>query len=217
MKVRSIAKTGFWILLMLSATGIALLSTRFLLPNPPHIGPGILENFLAHKPAFLTHVVASLIALLIGPWQFVQKVRSRWPRLHRWMGRTYMVAVLLGGVSGFIIAWTSSAGPIAAGGFASLAVVWLYVTNKGYQTAKARQFPAHRRWMIRSFALTAAAITLRLGLPIAPILGYDFQTGYIILSWVCWLFNLAIAELYLRAGRKITSDNNRPKATPLAS
>jgi hypothetical protein len=52
--------------------------------------------------------------------------------------------------------------------------------------------------MIRSFALTAAAISLRLGLPIAPALGYDFTTGYIVMSWASWIINLAIAEIYLR-------------------
>ncbi|WP_419905444.1 DUF2306 domain-containing protein [Kiloniella sp.] len=186
---------------MLSATGISLLSTRFLLPEPPHVGPGIMENFLAHKTAFLAHVLGSLIALMLGPWQFVKTIRGRWPRLHRWMGRSYMVAVLVGGLGGFIVAWTSTAGPIAVAGFATLAVLWLYVTTQGYRTARAGCYMEHREWMIRSFALTAAAISLRLGLPIAPALGYEFQTGYIALSWVCWLFNLVVAEIYIRAGK----------------
>ena len=208
MRRRSIVRNGFWIILMLSATVIALLSTRFLLPEPPHVGPGIIDNFLAHKPAFLTHVVGSLIALLLGPWQFVKTIRGRWPKLHRWMGRTYMVAVLFGGIGGFIIAWTTTAGPIAVGGFATLAVLWLYVTGRGYQTARAGRYIEHRKWMVRSFALTAAAISLRMGLPIAPALGFEFVTGYIALSWGCWLFNLGVAEIYLRMGVG-DSPNNR--------
>ncbi|MCZ4279478.1 DUF2306 domain-containing protein [Kiloniella laminariae] len=156
-----------------------------------------MENFNAHKPAFLAHVLGSLIALLIGPWQFVGSLRNRWPGLHRWSGRIYMMAVLLGGVGGFIVAWTTLAGPVAVAGFATLALIWLYVTGKGYQTVWAGRYAEHRRWMIRSFALTAAAITLRLGLPIAPALGYDFMTGYIIQSWAAWVINLVVAELYL--------------------
>ncbi|MEH6631023.1 MAG: DUF2306 domain-containing protein [Halopseudomonas aestusnigri] len=212
MKFRVIVKNGFWIILMLSATAIALLSTRFLLPEPPHVGPEIMENFLAHKPAFLAHVLGSLIALLIGPWQFVKTIRGRWPTLHRWMGRTYMVAVLIGGIGGFVVAWTSISGPIAVAGFATLALLWLYVTGQGYQAARDGRYKEHREWMIRSFALTAAAITLRLGLPIAPALGYEFQTGYIALSWVCWLFNLGVAEIYLRVGRRPSVHASQPSA-----
>ena len=87
---------------------------------------------------------------------------------------------------------------VASIGFASLSILWLYVTYKGYETARAKKFIDHRKWMIRSFALTAAAITLRMGLPIAPALGYDFVTGYIICAWACWLINLGIAEVYLK-------------------
>ena len=207
-KIKSVAKNGFWMLLMLSATAIALLSTRFLLPEPPHVGPGIIDNFLANKPAFLMHVFGSLIALLIGPWQFVGTIRGRWPKLHRWLGRIYMVAVLFGGIGGFIVAWTTSSGPIAVGGFATLSVLWLYVTSKGYQTVRAGRYAEHRVWMIRSFALTAAAISLRMGLPVAPALGYEFVTGYIAMSWISWIFNLGVAELYLRAGSKSYSHSD---------
>ncbi|MFD2206136.1 DUF2306 domain-containing protein [Kiloniella antarctica] len=209
MKIKSVAKKGFWLLLMLSATGIALLSTRFLLPDPPHVGPDIIDNFMDHKPAFLTHVLGSLIALLIGPWQFVSTIRRRWPQLHRWMGRIYMIAVLLGGIGGFIVAWTTSSGPVAVAGFALLSVIWLFVTGKGYQSVRAGRYAEHRMWMIRSFALTAAAITLRLGLPIAPAMGVEFQTGYIAMSWLSWLLNLTLAEIYLRSGRNDQAVSNR--------
>lgn len=101
-------------------------------------------------------------------------------------------------IGGFIVAWTASAGLIASFGFAVLAVLWLSSAWLAFQSARARDFSAHRHWMIRSFALTAAAISLRLGLPIAPALGYDFTTGYIVMSWASWIINLAIAEIYLR-------------------
>jgi uncharacterized membrane protein len=99
-----------------------------------------------------------------------------------------------------MVAWTSVSGPVVSFGFSLLAVFWLYTSWRAYRYARARDFTAHRRWMIRSFAMTAAAITLRLGLPIAPALGYELATGYAVLSWACWLINGAIAETYLRFG-----------------
>jgi uncharacterized membrane protein len=191
-----------WGLLMLSATAIALLSLRFLLPNPPNVGPEIAINFNANKTIFLGHVVGSLIALLVGPWQFLSSIRNKWPALHRTIGKIYIAGVAVGGVSGFVVAWTSVAGPIATAGFALLAVLWLVFTALALQKAMSGQFEAHRTWMIRSFALTAAAITLRMGLPIAPALGYSFMAGYITMSWAAWLINLGIAEVILRKGNK---------------
>ena len=213
MTLQSLAKKGFWLFIMLSATAISLLSLRFLLPNPPHVAPEIFVNFINHKTAFLAHITGSLTALLIGPWQFVTKLRSKLPKLHRWAGRIYMIAVLIGGIGGFIIAWSSEYGSIAVAGFALLSVVWLYITVKGYISARNLQFQAHSRWMLRSFALTAAAITLRLGLPIAPALGYEFDTGYIALSWASWLINLGIVEIYLKLN---TSDYGDKTKSPLA-
>ena len=189
-----------WVIIMLSATAVAVMSMRFFLPSPPNVGPEIMENFEAHRAVFLAHITASLIALLIGPWQFVAKIRQKLPHVHRWTGRLYVASVAVGGVGGFIVAWTSVAGLVVSFGFAILAVLWLTTTLLAFQSARARRFAAHRKWMIRSFALAAAAITLRLGLPIAPALGYEFMTGYIIMSWACWIINGAIAEIYLRRG-----------------
>ena len=59
-------------------------------------------------------------------------------------------------------------------------------------------FVAHRKWMIRSFALTFAAVTLRLYLPIAQLLPIEFDNAYRVISFLCWVPNLIVAEAYLR-------------------
>ena len=55
--------------------------------------------------------------------------------------------------------------------------------------------------MVRSFAMTFGAVTLRLYLPIAPIMGYDFMAAYVAISWLAWVPNLMVAELYLNWSR----------------
>jgi len=54
---------------------------------------------------------------------------------------------------------------------------------------------------VRSFAMTFAAVTLRLYLPIAPMMGYDFMPAYVAISWLAWVPNLMVAELYLNWSR----------------
>ena len=63
----------------------------------------------------------------------------------------------------------------------------------------ARRFDEHRAWMIRSFALTFAAVTLRIYLPLIPLTDMPFIEGYRAISFLCWVPNLVIAELYIRA------------------
>ena len=180
----------------LLSAGIALLSYRYLLAIGP-MAPQILQNLFA-RPWLDIHIAGAATALLVGPVQFIPWIRVRRRRLHRWLGWTYVVGCLIGAVGGFIIAFGSTAGPIATGGFASLAVIWLITNIQGWLAARERRFEAHRAWMIRSLALTFAAVTLRLYLPLPPMAGISFVDGYRAISYLCWIPNLILAELYIR-------------------
>ena len=78
-----------------------------------------------------------------------------------------------------------------------MAVLWLYTTWKAVRSALRRQFTAHRAWMVRSFALTLAAVTLRILMPSLMMSGVDPERTYEIVAWACWLPNLALAEIWL--------------------
>jgi hypothetical protein len=56
--------------------------------------------------------------------------------------------------------------------------------------------------MIRSFALTLAAVTLRLYLPLSRIAGIPFYDAYVPIAWLCWVPNLLVAETWLRLRRR---------------
>jgi len=191
----AVNRTLFALAALLSI-GVALFSFRYL----PAIGPRapqILANVFA-RPWLGVHVAGAATALLIGPLNFIGAIRRRWPRLHRWNGRIYIAGCLIGGAGGLIIAFGSFAGPIATVGFGSLAVCWLITNIQGWRTARARAFDEHRRWMIRSFALTFAAVTLRLYLPMIPLFHVSIVEGYRAISFLAWVPNLILAEFYLR-------------------
>lgn len=148
------------------------------------------------------HIAASAVALLVGPFQFLHGFRRRFAHIHRWMGWTYASACTVGGASGGVIALYSQAGLVAGFGFLSLAILWLITTGAAILAATRRDFVAHERWMVRSFALTFAAVTLRLYLPIGLSLsGGVFDPPYIVIAWLCWVPNLVTAEMLLRTGR----------------
>lgn len=205
--IRATQFVGF-VLMVILAIGVAGVSTRFFAPNPP-MAEAMQSHLDARPIAFLTHVGGGIIALLVGAVQFVtrQGPRRKW---HAAAGRIYVLACLGSGLAGLVIAWHSTAGPVATAGFSGLAVAWIVSTAMGFQTVIGGRIAAHRRWMIRSYALTLAAVTLRIMLPLVPVLGIDFTTGYLAISFLCWIPNLLAAELWIAA----TSSARLPGVPP---
>lgn len=188
-----------WGLIALLSGAIAIYSYRYL-PAIGPLTPFILQN-LFQRPWLDVHVAGAATALLVGPLQFQTRLSTRLRAVHRWLGRIYVLGVLVGGVGGLFLAFGSKAGPIATAGFGSLAVVWIFVTVEAWRLALARRFIGHRAWMIRSFALTFAAVTLRLYLPLVPLVHVDFMDAYRAISFLAWIPNLIAAELYLALKR----------------
>lgn len=164
-------------------------------PGAERLHPEMRATFESHPIGIGTHIFASALALLLGPFQFSRRLRSARPALHRWTGRIYLgVAVVVGGTAGLYMSYHAFGGLLAKLGFAGLALGWLYTGAKAFSTARARDFVAHRRWMIRNFSLSVAAVTLRLYLPPVFIFQLPFAQSYAVIAWLCWLPNLLVAE-----------------------
>jgi uncharacterized membrane protein len=186
------------ILLLASSILVALASWRFVALDLVTAYQGMDPHILNRRALFLAHIVASPIALGVGAVQFLPRLRARRPGLHRWLGRLYAAAILVGGLAGLGLALDAVGGPVAGWGFGLLAVLWLAATAQAVRLAMLRRISAHRVWMIRSFALTFAAVTLRLQMPVLLGLGMDYPEASQILAWSCWVPNLAIAEWLVR-------------------
>jgi uncharacterized membrane protein len=194
--MKSYVSRGLWGLAALLSAGVAIFSYRFLLPHPV-ASDAILGNLMA-KPWLPIHAACAATALLVGPLQFLPRLRMKRPDLHRNLGKVYITACLLAAPAGLVLATHSTAGPIASWGFGTLAVLWFGVTAYAFWLATQRRIAEHRRWIIRSWAMTFAAVTLRLYLPIPPmVLHMSFVDGYRAISWFSWVSNLAAAEVYL--------------------
>jgi hypothetical protein len=185
---------AFWTLALLSL-GIGLYAMAYLGPRAPP--PSVRDN-TAGLATLAVHAVGAAVALMLGPWQFLASVRTRHRRLHRWIGRLYCIACLIGGVTGEALAFGVTSGLTAQIGFGLLASCWLGATALGWASAVTADFSRHRVWMVRSFALAFAAVTLRLYLGVAMASGLSFAVAYPVIAWACWVPNLVVAELWLR-------------------
>ncbi|HEY5072883.1 MAG TPA: DUF2306 domain-containing protein [Caulobacteraceae bacterium] len=183
------------------AVAVGLASYRYLLPGTPGAPPTVLANHFNQFGALVFHATLSATALILGAVQFFPAIRARWPAWHRRAGTVYVGCSLIGGAVALVLALGTTSGPVGSAGFGLLALSWLGATVNAWRLARARDFVRHERWMVRSYALTFAAVTLRLYLPIAAIAHVDFMTGYRAISFLCWVPNVIVAELILARRR----------------
>lgn len=206
-----------WTAVLLTSLAIAAYSvTPYLTTSLQELGDesfGLASAYAdqpaAVRAAFYVHVVGGGLALLLGPWQFWAGLRRRRPRAHRWVGRGYLTAVGVGGVAALVMAPFNSAGFVGFFGFGALGVLWLWTGWRGYRAIRSGDVRTHQAWMIRNFALTFAAVTLRAwtGLLIAVQIpsitseaAFDaaFANAYAVVPFLCWIPNLVVAELMVR-------------------
>lgn len=184
---------------MLLSLLVAAVSLRFLLLglDAAFPDPTFAIYLETSRLAFATHVFAAPLALALGAWQFVDRQRRAPLGRHRLLGRLYVAAIAAGGASALVLTLDMGDRPLAALGMALLAVFWLSTTTIAVRHARRGDLKAHSAWMIRSFALTTAAVTLRLYLLVFVAFGYDYYAVSPILAWISWVPNWLLAEWYL--------------------
>lgn len=193
-------------LLLLAVAALTVGAAGYLFVGESVYFPEQRAVFLARQGVLLAHVGGAAVALLCAPWLPTAGVRRR-PRLHRRLGRTYLAGSLVGGLGGLALAPTAFGGAVSGAGFGALAVAWLATGGLGLAAARRGDLAAHRRWMVRSLALTYAALTLRLYLGLygaasaAGLVAFGFEQAYRGVAWVCWVPNLAVAWWLTRRPR----------------
>ena len=192
-------------LILISALLIGTASYRYLIPGNFGLAPPILANRFTHMGVLTIHAGFAATALILGPFQFMRGLRDRFRSLHRTLGKLYVLCCIAAGLAGLILAFGATTGPISTAGFGTLAVLWLVTTGQAWRLAMTRKFTDHERWMIRSFALTFAAVTLRLYLPFAFVSPLSYDDTYRAISFLCWVPNLIGAEIFLATRRSISN------------
>lgn len=198
--MRVVGRVLLW-LLSIGVAAYAVVAYAFL-PLGTTVEPGMRAGFAAHSAGVYLHAFAASTALLLGPLQFSAGFRKDHARIHRWLGRVYLgVGVLVGGFSALYLAQFAYGGLAARIGFGALGLAWLYTGLRAFHAIRSGAVAEHRRWMIRNFSLTFAAVMLRLYVPLAVVAGVGFEQAYAVIAWLCWLPNLLLAEWLLNRSR----------------
>jgi uncharacterized membrane protein len=190
------------VLVAVMTIAIAAYAFAFLVFHERMFSPLLKQSFLARPWGIYPHVLFGGVALLLGLVQFRRGILARWPRVHRVLGSVYVVAALTTGAAGLYMSRFAFGGWITRIGFGALAVALQTTTAFAYLRIRQRNIPAHREWMLRSYALIFAAVTLRIELPLLQGMLNGFAPAYTVVAWLSWVPNILGAELYVRLTRK---------------
>jgi len=198
-----------FVLLTILSVAIALISLRYFLA--PDTAPLLKLKSGVYRGSLLLHAAAALVALAVGPFQFLARLRQRSPRVHRRLGYVYFSGVFIGGVAGLFSATGAEGGLSSRTGFFLLGLLWIASAWVALSVIRRGDVMAHRRWMIRNFALTFAAVTLRLWLPALQAASGSFLDAYRTVAWLCWVPNALMAEfiLHVRSSGRQSSPHGR--------
>jgi hypothetical protein len=150
--------------------------------------------------AFFVHVLTSIFLLTAGFTQFYNPFKNKMGSIHRTMGKLYIIVLLfLSGPAGLVMSLYANGGLFSQTAFTILSVLWIFFTMKAYIAIRNRDFTQHGNFMIRSYALTLSALTLRAWKFLLVLL---FQLhpmdAYMLVAWLGWVPNLIIAEYLIR-------------------
>ena len=168
------------------------------------------QDYLSITPwkiAFYVHVFSSIFTLLAGITQFSPEILKNHRRLHRLLGRIYAWNIILINFPvGLIMAVYANGHWPSKLAFLILDSLWFWFTLKAVIAIKKGDIVRHREHMIRSYALTFSAVTLRTWrLILSSAFDLDPQLLYMLDAWLGWVPNLLCAEWLIARGRATRS------------
>jgi uncharacterized membrane protein len=202
-------------LLLVFLTAIPVLNSLVLVFQIPS---GIYSKESAHLAvapvSLFVHALAGVAFGIIGPVQFVRALRHRFGRLHRVLGRIFMLSGATIGLSGLSILAqvTSQRTPMVdiARGFFGLAL--LVALAMAIAAIRNRDLPRHRAWVIRAYAIGMGLGTVALVfIPLYIVTGQPpIGPTSDILFVVSWLLTIAIAEVVVRRSSRSHAEVHKP-------
>lgn len=178
-------------------------------PSTKHNPAAALDSHFAdHRALTLAHILPAALFMLLGPLQFVRRMRSNYPNVHRWSGRIFLTASAIVGLSGLTMAFGKTIGGVdEKAAIILFGTFFLVALSKALWHALRREFAQHREWMIRGYAIGLAVATIR------PIMGTFFAAALLrghtpepsqffgTAFWIGFTLQLLAAELWINHTR----------------
>jgi hypothetical protein len=151
-----------------------------------------------YKFSFYTHIFAGMFCIIAALTQFSTYILKKRKAIHIWMGKIYVLVVLIiGAPTGLYMSFFAKGSFWERMLFLFMAIYWFFGTAKGLQTIKVKNVLAHKNWMIRSYSMAMTAVTFRIYHILFDYYGVDHLYNYEISLWISVLGNMLVAEYYI--------------------
>ncbi|HVN93271.1 MAG TPA: DUF2306 domain-containing protein [Terracidiphilus sp.] len=183
------------------AVGVAFVA-KYVFHYYLNYNPAGFAQYWSRRAMLLVHITSGMVALLIGPFQFSRRLRQRNIQLHRVLGRTYLVAVLLGSLAGMGLAVTTTFGVIWGFSLFCLASAWITCGAMAFYAIWQRQVDVHREWMVRTYIVTFAFVSFRLlnDYGATSRLGNPGERADVYI-WASWVVPMMVASVIMQLRR----------------
>lgn len=164
------------------------------------------RDYWPEKWWLVGHLLGGMTALLIGPFQFSSSFRNRYLKVHRTLGKIYIVAIIIGSLCAIYMSFTVAKQVNTAWSIALffLATPWLVCVLMAYRMIRLKRIPQHKEWMIRSYVITFAFVLFRYidESSFASVLMPTFEERGPTVIWISWAIPLLITEVVLQWNKK---------------
>ncbi len=198
--LKSISK--WFLILPISLIGILIFHKSLEYYNPD-FSTGYLSDKEAvfdgiFRVGLYAHIISVLPTLLIGTLLIFFRLEQSNRKLHRSLGKVYVILVLLfASPGGLVLAFYAIGGFWGELAFVSLSLLWFGFTFLAYKSARKGKIQPHKNWMQKSYILCLSAVNLRILLFISHhFLDLHGSEIYMICAWLSWLPFLAVHEIY---------------------
>ena len=145
------------------------------------------------------HIAFAVIALITGPIALSRKIRIKLLLMHRWAGRIYVGSIALNYIPSLYASFYATGGLPSTIGFFILNTLWLVSTLRGLWFARMKKSKLHSEWMVRSYVLSLANMTIYILVTIFHrVLDLEYEFSYTLAVWLCSILNLTLTELIIR-------------------
>jgi uncharacterized membrane protein len=217
----------FFIAYLLIFYGAAALSPDLVgMAKNKRLLKGFVPGDTSGNLMFMAHALLAAVLLGSGLIQLMGPIRQRWPMLHRWSGRVFLLTVFAASLSGLYLTWVRHTNSTLVGATAiTLNAVLIFAFGTwAWRMARAREFQAHRAWALRAFIVACGVWFQRVGYTAwfivmqGPVGITNRLDGPFDVFWgfACYLLPLALLELYLRAQASTSAQLKRTAAAAIA-
>jgi len=186
------------VILAVAAAAVASVVWALHAPRFFVISENTYRGFWNRAGLMFLHVAGSTIPLFAGPFLLWSGMRGWKPKLHRWIGRIYLVFGGIGVGAGAVLSIVAAVKPqgVYVASF-TLACAWFLAAGMLLRAIRNRKISEHRDWVIRSYVLTWSFVGCRLAmrLPGLSSLGDEAITAIV---WVTWIVPLLLTEVALQ-------------------